>query len=109
MKKWYPLILYALALLSCSATSSYGEMQSVERLPIQVSLLAVAPKIAVPTLCVTAHVLTLRTGPAVSYPPTTWLENGQELIQLSSVGNWLEVTAGQYQGWVNRKFVKDCP
>lgn len=60
-------------------------------------------------LCVTAHVLTLRTGPDVSFPPVTWMTKDAQVTKLSSVGNWFEVTGGQYHGWVNRKYLGDCP
>lgn len=109
MKKYPFLVLYVLALLSCPITSSIGEVQYIEQLPIETLVLAVAPKATMPTLCVTAHVLTLRTGPGISFRPVTWLPEETKVTQLSSVGNWFEVTTNQYHGWVNSKYIESCP
>ncbi|MEQ6355414.1 SH3 domain-containing protein [Lysinibacillus sp. M3] len=51
-------------------------------------------------LKVTGTILHLREGPGLSYPIITTLDEGDPLTSISREGDWIQVKAGKYEGWV---------
>ncbi|WP_285395017.1 SH3 domain-containing protein [Lysinibacillus sp. fls2-241-R2A-57] len=51
-------------------------------------------------LTVTGSILHLREGPGLSYPIITTLEEGDPLTSIGREGDWIQVKAGNYEGWV---------
>ncbi|KOP72471.1 N-acetylmuramoyl-L-alanine amidase [Lysinibacillus sp. FJAT-14745] len=51
-------------------------------------------------LKVTGTILHLREGPGLSYPIITILDEGDSLTSISREGDWIQVKAGDYEGWV---------
>lgn len=51
-------------------------------------------------LKVTGTILYLREGPGLSYPIITTLDEGDSLTSISREGDWIQVKAGDYEGWV---------
>ncbi|GLC88479.1 N-acetylmuramoyl-L-alanine amidase [Lysinibacillus piscis] len=51
-------------------------------------------------LKVTGTILHLREGPGLSYPILTTLEKGDELTSIGREGDWIQVKAANYEGWV---------
>lgn len=51
-------------------------------------------------LKVTGTILHLREGPGLSYPIITTLEEGDPLTSIGREGDWIQVKAGNYEGWV---------
>ncbi|MGE7673916.1 N-acetylmuramoyl-L-alanine amidase [Lysinibacillus sp. NPDC094403] len=51
-------------------------------------------------LKVTGTILHLREGPGLSYPIITILDEGDQLTSISREGDWIQVKAGDYEGWV---------
>ncbi|MEK5232674.1 SH3 domain-containing protein [Lysinibacillus sp. FSL K6-0232] len=51
-------------------------------------------------LKVAGTILHLREGPGLSYPIITTLEEGDPLTSIGREGDWIQVKAGSYEGWV---------
>lgn len=51
-------------------------------------------------LKVTGSILHLREGPGLSYPIITTLEEGDSLTSIAREGDWIQVKAGNDEGWV---------
>ncbi|WP_421927586.1 SH3 domain-containing protein [Lysinibacillus capsici] len=51
-------------------------------------------------LKVAGTILHLREGPGLSYPIITTLEEGDPLTSIGREGDWYQVKAGNYEGWV---------
>ncbi len=51
-------------------------------------------------LKVTGTILHLREGPGLSYPIITTLDEGDSLTSIGREGDWIQVKAGDYEGWV---------
>ncbi|KMY30374.1 N-acetylmuramoyl-L-alanine amidase [Lysinibacillus xylanilyticus] len=51
-------------------------------------------------LKVTGTILHLREGPGLSYPIITTLDEGDQLTSISREGDWIQVKAGDNEGWV---------
>ncbi|HBT71395.1 MAG TPA: N-acetylmuramoyl-L-alanine amidase, partial [Lysinibacillus sp.] len=51
-------------------------------------------------LKVAGTILHLREGPGLSYPIITTLEEGDPLTSIGREGDWIQVKAGNYEGWV---------
>lgn len=51
-------------------------------------------------LKVAGTILHLREGPGLSYPIITTLEEGDPLTSIDREGDWIQVKAGSYEGWV---------
>ncbi|MCL1701325.1 SH3 domain-containing protein [Lysinibacillus sp. Bpr_S20] len=51
-------------------------------------------------LKVNGTILHLREGPGLSYPIITTLDEGDPLTSISLEGDWIQVKAGDYEGWV---------
>ncbi|MFJ6208267.1 SH3 domain-containing protein [Lysinibacillus sp. NPDC092081] len=51
-------------------------------------------------LKVAGTILHLREGPGLSYPIITILDEGDPLTSISREGDWIQVKAGDYEGWV---------
>lgn len=82
--------------------------------PAQVSLSVqplATPEAATPPapvrekLYVTAGALNVRAGPSSGSPQVAALPFGTKVEVLDTDGNWLEVTAGDVQGWVFAKYL----
>ncbi|ATP41121.1 N-acetylmuramoyl-L-alanine amidase [Solibacillus sp. R5-41] len=57
-------------------------------------------------LIVNAEILYLREGPGLSYPIIETLQDGQPLTALSKQDDWIQVRAGELEGWVASWLVK---
>lgn len=51
-------------------------------------------------LKVSGTILHLREGPGLSYPIITTLDEGDPLTSIAREGDWIQVKAGSYEGWV---------
>ena len=98
------LIVLAFSTIACYTSSALVEQQPTEQ-PTQPAVLPTDQALAVVTA---AEALNVRTGPAVSYPPTSYLAAGSAVEIVSEcVGGWVRIEYNDMTGWVNADYLDD--
>lgn len=59
-------------------------------------------------LCVHTDVLSVRSGPDVSFGALAWLLKFQRIQKIRNFGDWFFVSASSATGWVNSRYLGDC-
>lgn len=95
------LLILSLASLACYSSA-------VAENPTQTAESPSRSVTAVATAIVTAdEYLNVRTGPAVTYPPTIYLVAGSaiEIVSECTVNGWVKIEYQDRRGWVNADYL----
>ena len=96
------LIVLAFSTIACYTSSALVEQQPTEQ-PTQPAVLPTDQALAV---VAAAEALNVRTGPAVSYPPTSYLAAGSAVEIVSDcVNGWVKIEYQDRRGWVNADYL----
>lgn len=129
MKRFILAIVLPLAMLACnssrpdrrlnlypSPTSDATQTPIIQTVVstkvVQITTTPVKTATSTPVrqLCVSAsEAVYMRPSPSTTPYPITQLENGSKVVDLGGRnGDWLFVSYGDKQGWVNGKYLSDC-
>lgn len=102
-------LLLILSLASLACYSSAVANNSGAKNPTQTAEASSTSTAVVATAIVTAsEALNVRTGPAVTYPTTSYLLSGWRVEVVSEcVGGWVRIEYNDMTGWVNADFLND--
>lgn len=102
-------LLLILSLASLACYSSAVANNSGAKNPTQTAEASSTSTAVVATAIVTAsEALNVRTGPAVTYPTTSYLLAGWRVEIVSEcVGGWVRIEYNDMTGWVNADFLND--
>ena len=102
-------LLLILSLASLACYSSAVANNSGAKNPTQTAEASSTSTAVVATAIVTAsEALNVRTGPAVTYPRTSYLLAGWRVEIVSEcVGGWVRIEYNDMTGWVNADFLND--
>lgn len=102
-------LLLILSLASLACYSSAVANNSGAKNPTQTAEASSTSTAVVATAIVTAsEALNVRTGPAVTYPTTSYLLSGWRVEIVSEcVGGWVRIEYNDMTGWVNADFLND--
>lgn len=104
MRRRLVLIVLAFSALACYTSSALVEQQPTEQ-PTQTPVLPTDEALAVVTAI---QALNVRTGPAVTYPTTSYLLAGWRVEIVSDcVSGWVQVEYDGKRGWVNADYLND--
>ncbi len=96
------LIVLAFSTIACYTSSALVEQQPTEQ-PTQPAVLPTDQALAV---VAAAEALNVRTGPAVTYPTTSYLLAGWRVEIVSEcVGGWVKIEYSGMTGWVNADYL----
>lgn len=96
------LIVLAFSTIACYTSSALVEQQPTEQ-PTQPAVLPTDQALAV---VAAAEALNVRTGPAVTYPTTSYLLAGWRVEIVSEcVGGWVKIEYQDRRGWVNADYL----
>lgn len=102
-------LLLILSLASLACYSSAVANNSGAKNPTQTAEASSTSTAVVATAIVTAsEALNVRTGPAVTYPTTSYLLSGWRVEVVSEcVGGWVRIEYNDMTGWVNADYLND--
>jgi SH3-like domain-containing protein len=97
------LIVLAFSTIACYTSSALVEQQPTEQ-PTQPAVLPTDQALAVVTA---SEALNVRTGPAVTYPTTSFylLAGWRVEIVSECVGGWVRIEYNDMTGWVNADYL----
>ena len=103
------LIVLALTSLACSSSYLVAENRSLDahsgQTPTETAVQTATSLVAVVTA---SEALNVRTGPAVTYPTTSYLLAGWRVEIVSDcVSGWVQVEYDGKRGWVNADYLND--
>lgn len=98
--------LAAVVILACRLPAASFTEQTGQAFPLESVPSATATSLV--AVVTAAESLNVRTGPAVSYPPTSYLAAGSAVEIVSEcVGGWVRIEYNDMTGWVNADFLND--
>ena len=103
------VLVFVLTSLACSSSYLVAENRSLDaqsgQTPTETAVQTATSLVAV---VAAAEALNVRTGPAVTYPTTSYLLAGWRVEIVSEcVGGWVKIEYSGMTGWVNADFLND--
>ena len=103
------VLVFVLTSLACSSSYLVAENRSLDaqsgQTPTETAVQTATSLVAVVTA---SEALNVRTGPAVTYPTTSYLLSGWRVEVVSEcVGGWVRIEYNDMTGWVNADFLND--
>lgn len=101
------VLVFVLTSLACSSSYLVAENRSLDaqsgQTPTETAVQTATSLVAV---VAAAEALNVRTGPAVSYPPTSYLAAGSAVEIVSDcVNGWVKIEYQDRRGWVNADYL----